>query len=269
MFSHLGLDNYAIGMPVIALVVIVSVLGQVFVRRFLIKEKIESCHEVGGVILGIMGTLYAVILGLVVLDAMTKFETTESLIVNESQSLMLVVSIAEQFKTEREVIRQLSKDYIDEVVTNDWEFLGKGIRGHHKAGFILKKILNEVKKIEPITENEKGLFPVLLQEVVSICKYRVARIDQSLYGIPIMKWIMLIVGGVMTIIFTYFFTIENQKLQSLMTGMYTLMIAMNLYMVLMFTQPYSGDFQASKRSLLLAQEQIQEELSKSVKNEKQ
>ena len=100
MFSHLGLDNYAIGMPVIALVVIVSVLGQVFVKRFFIKEKIESCHEVGGVILGIMGTLYAVILGLVVLDAMTKFETTESLIVNESQSLMLVVSIAEQFKTE-------------------------------------------------------------------------------------------------------------------------------------------------------------------------
>ena len=172
-------------------------------------------------------------------------------------------------KLRGEVIRQLSKDYIDEVVTNDWEFLGKGIRGNHKAGFILKKLLNEVKKIEPITENEKGLFPVLLQEVVSICKYRVARIDQSLYGIPIMKWIMLIVGGVMTIIFTYFFTIENQKLQSLMTGMYTLMIAMNLYMVLMFTQPYSGDFQASKRSLLLAQEQIQEELSKSVKNEKQ
>ncbi len=197
MFSHLGLENYAIGIPFIALVVIAFVWGQKIFKKFIHKEKIESCHEVGGIILGIIGTIYAVTLGLVVLDAMTKFETTESLMLNEAQSLMLVASIAEQFKTEGkgEVIRQLSKDYIDEVVTIDWELLGKGIRGHQKAGLILKRLFNEVKKIEPLTENEKGLFPVLLQEVTSIVKYRSSRIDASLFGIPTMKWIMLIGGG--------------------------------------------------------------------------
>ena len=75
MFSHLGLDNYAIGIPVIVIAVVGFVIGQIFFKRFFQKDKIDSCHEVGGTILQLLGTLYAVTLGLIVLDATAKFDT--------------------------------------------------------------------------------------------------------------------------------------------------------------------------------------------------
>ena len=255
MFSYLKLDNYAVGVSFIVLIVMMSVIGQVFVRRHFCKEQIEACHQVGGTMIQVMGTLYAVILGLIVLDAMAKFDTAESIIVNESQSLLVVFELAEQFKDQGkgEAIKHLTEDYIHQVITNDWELMSEDVF-NYKAHDILRELINVVKKIEPKTENEKQVFPVLLQESISVWKYRVARVNQSQYGIPPIEWVMLLTGGVITIGFTYFFRIEHQQIQSIMTGLFTLIIAMNLYMVLLFSEPYAGNFQVSKRSLITIQE---------------
>ncbi len=254
MFSYLKLDNYAVGVPFIVSVVITSVIGLVFVRRLFRKEQIEACHQVGGTIIQVMGTLYAVTLGLIVLDAMAKFNAAESVILNESQSLLVVFELAEQFKDQGkgDAIKQLTEEYIHQVISNDWELMSQDIF-NYKAHDILKELINVVKKIEPKTENEKQVLPILLQESISVWKYRVARVNQSQYGIPPIEWVMLLTGGVITIVFTYFFRIENQKVQSIMTGLFTLIIAMNLYMVLLFSEPYTGNFQASKTSLITIQ----------------
>ena len=257
MFSYSELQNYAVGIPIIIIVVAVFVIGQVLFRRLFYIEKIESCHEVGGVIFQLLGTLYAVILGLIVLDAMAKFEATEMIILNESQSLLVVFELAEQFKIggKGKVVQQLTEDYIDEVITNDWGFMKDGIL-NHRAHDILKNLLDEIKKIVPITENEKQLFPTLLQETISIRKYRYVRFSQAENGVPSPEWVMLLIGGVVTIVFTFFFRIENQKIQSLMIGMFALIIIMNLYMVLLFSEPYAGDFVASKKPLITVQRLI-------------
>ena len=39
-----------------------------------------------------------------------------------------------------------------------------------------------------------------------------------------------------------------------MTGLFALIIIMNLYMVLLFAEPYTGDFQASKKPMMTIQE---------------
>ena len=255
MFSHLEIDNYAVGIPLIIIVVGVFVIGQIFFRRLFRKEKIESCHEVGGTMLQVLGTLYAVILGLVVLDSMAKFETAERIILNESQSLLVVSELSEQFKNDGrgDAVQDLVEDYIHEVITNDWRFMDDNIL-NYKAIHILRDLIDEVKKITPITENEKQLFPTLIQESLSVWKCRVARVNQAEYGLPRVEWVILLIGGAITIMFTYFFRIENQKIQSYMTGLFALIIIMNLYMVLLFAEPYTGDFQASKKPMMTIQE---------------
>ena len=255
MFSHLEIDNYAVGIPLIIIVVGVFVIGQIFFRRLFRKEKIESCHEVGGTMLQVLGTLYAVILGLVVLDSMAKFETAERIILNESQSLLVVSELSEQFKNDGrgDAVQDLVEDYIHEVITNDWRFMDDNIL-NYKAIHILRDLIDEVKKITPITENEKQLFPTLIQESLSVWKCRVARVNQAEYGLPRVEWVILLIGGAITIMFTYFFRIENQKIQSYMTGLFALIIIINLYMVLLFSEPYSGDFVASKKPLMTIQE---------------
>ena len=255
MFSYLKLDNYAVGVPFIVLVIIASVIGQVLVRLHFRKEQIEACHQVGGTMIQVMGTIYAVTLGLIVLDAMAKFDSAKASIVNESQSLLVVFELAEQFKDQGkgEAIKQLTEEYIHQVIANDWELMSEDVF-NYKAHDILRELIDVVKKIEPKTDNEKEVFPILLQESISVWKCRVARVNESQNGIPPVEWVLLLTGGVITIGFTYFFRIEHQKIQALMTGLFTLIITMNLYMVLLFSEPYTGSFQVSKSSLITIQE---------------
>ena len=254
IFPHLALDNYAIGIPLIALVVTLSILGQVLVKRIVGRESLVHCHEVGGYCFSIVGTLYAVILGLVVVDAATKYENAALIIEREAISLISVYTLVDQFKdTDSEMkIKRLSKYYLNEVLANDWNLMNEG-KKNFKARNILKRLIDTIKIIEPITENQKVILPILLDKVLVIRESRRARYNQADYGIPNVEWIALLVGGLVTITFTYFFTVDNSKAQYLMTGIVALVISMNLYIVLLFADPYTGDFIVSRIPLIQAQ----------------
>jgi hypothetical protein len=61
------------------------------------------------------------------------------------------------------------------------------------------------------------------------------------HGVPPLEWLVLIVGGAITVSFTYFFKLDHLMIQVCMTAMVAIMIALCLYLVLMFGYPYSGD----------------------------
>src|SRR5262249_16950767 len=58
-------------------------------------------------------------------------------------------------------------------------------------------------------------------------------------------WAVLIAGGCVLVVFTYFFGVENLAVQIVMTVMVTLTLALNLCLVIMFGYPYSGDVRVS------------------------
>jgi len=60
---------------------------------------------------------------------------------------------------------------------------------------------------------------------------------------------VLIVGGVAVVVFTYFFGLEHVKAQIAMTSMVALLIVLNLYLILLFAYPYSGDVKVSTQAL--------------------
>ena len=259
IFPHLELDNYAVGIPLVALVVALAILGQVLVKRIVSRESLINCHEVAGYCFSVVGTLYAVILGLVVLDAITKYENAAISIEKEAISLISVYTLADHFKdTDSEAkIQQLSKYYLNEILANDWNLMNEG-KKNFKARNILKRLIDTNNAIEPITENQKIILPMLIDKSLSIRESSRARYNQADNGISTVEWIALLVGGLLTIMFTYFFNVDNSKAQYLMTGIVTLVISMNLYIVLLFAEPYTGDFIASRIPLIQAQQIMDE-----------
>ena len=50
--------------------------------------------------------------------------------------------------------------------------------------------MHSVKNLESTTENQKGIFPIILQESISIWENRRERTDQAEYGIPGIEWVV-------------------------------------------------------------------------------
>jgi hypothetical protein len=94
---------------------------------------------------------------------------------------------------------------------------------------------------EPVKESEKAVYPIMVQEVCQLWDNRRARTNMATNGMPFIEWIVLIVGGIITVVFTYFFYVESLAAQVAMTTMVTIIIGLNLFLVLLFGYPFSGD----------------------------
>ncbi|MFY9832405.1 MAG: hypothetical protein WAK66_06785, partial [Methylocystis sp.] len=136
------------------------------------------------------------------------------------------------------------RDYVDEVINNEWSMMAKG-QTSEKARDAMLALINVIKKIDPKTQNQQVIYSALISETFSLWESRLDRTTPANFGIPTAEWVILLIGAAITISFTFFFTIETQGIDILMRGMATLLIAMSLYLALLFGAPFSGDLNVS------------------------
>lgn len=94
--GNLALDHYPVGVVVILLAIFLSIVCQAFFTNVLGAQRLRESHEVGKYFLSIAGTLYAVLLGLVVVDAMSKFKEAEKnckVLYGEGQAMLALVML--------------------------------------------------------------------------------------------------------------------------------------------------------------------------------
>ncbi len=88
------IDSYLAGLVLIVATDIVTILGLVAVRRFLRSTGQLGDHDVGGSLFQVVGTMYAVILGLIVVEAMDRFHEASRTTANEASALANVIMLS-------------------------------------------------------------------------------------------------------------------------------------------------------------------------------
>ena len=244
MYIITHLDYYWVGVPAIIVATILILYAQILVKKYVGIEAIKKCHEVGGYYLAMVGTFYAVLLGLIVIDAMTRFQQAEKNIAVEASSLIKIYIVADRFPEQKVQLEKIIEEYTQEITEVEFPLKGEG-KISSKATDLAFSMLQTVKIIEPVTENQKAIYPNLLSLLSDFLDSRRDRIRNANIGEPTVEWIILIIGAAITITYTFFFTMESNSIHLIMRGMATLMILMSLYLILLFGTPFSGDLKVS------------------------
>jgi len=217
-----------------------SVLGLLATRKVVNFEKLRSSHDVGGYLLSVVGTLYAVLLGLVVVDAMQQFQNAREVTEKETNTLADIFIMAKRLpEPTGSRVRKMCSDYANQVVNTEWSQMHCSTYCS-VAREMAVDLMAALIDFEPQTENQKALYPQMLQEASQLWQSRQARINIALKGVPAIEWTVLIAGAVITVFFTYFFGLEDLKLQLIMTAMVAMLISLNLMLVLYFGYPFGG-----------------------------
>lgn len=242
MFS---IDTYQGGVVLIALVVAIAVGGLFLARKAFDLEHLKETHEVGGVLFSAIGTLYAVLLGLIVVDAMSKFTVTRDIVQNEANNVANVYILSDCLTEDKKIpMRALCVDYCKEVINHEWAAMDDA-KFSPVARKLAVKILEDATNFEPKSQNQQSLYPILVQSALNIWDFRCDRINIARAGIPVIEWATLIAGGFITVFFTYFFGLDRIKIQIAMVSMVTVLISLNLYLFMLFGYPFSGDVSIS------------------------
>ncbi len=231
---------------------LIAVIGLLLVRKRYDKRQTASDHEVGGYMLSILGTLYAVVLGFVVVDVSEQVRSAKADISTEVNSILNINRFADSLsdKSKQELNAALV-NYTQSVADVEWPILPKGVLCK-ETWFAMKHIWRAIKEIDPQTPKEQAFYSSILESYNQLQTARRNRLIAAAGYISPVLWMVLIGGATVTIIFTYFFSTHTVRSQVVMTSLVAVTLGLNLYLIVVYSSPFSGDLKISPISFRLA-----------------
>lgn len=223
---------------IIGLSTILSIGGLVLVRKRFSPELLKACHEVGGVMLAVIGTLYAIIIGMIVVNSQAKVDQASQMAISESNMLSSIFHLATTFEQPaRDEIKEAIHEYALIAVAQDWS---KVEEGKEKEGTITayQKLWKTVTRYTPTNNRDSQSYSIMLGNMEELTAARRFRMVSAKGGLPMVLWAVLIAGGVLTIWFTYFFYMESLVAQIIMTAGVAIFMSMNVYLIYICQNPY-------------------------------
>ena len=204
-----SMNSFTECLLIIGLSTILSVTGLVLVRKRFSPDLLKACHEVGGVMLAVIGTLYAIIIGMIVVNSQAKVEQASQMAISESNMLSSIFHLATTFEQPaRQEIKDAIHEYASVVVAQDWSRVEQG---KEKEASIpsYQKLWKTVTGYTPVNNKDQQSYSLMLSNMEELTAARRFRMVSAKGGLPLVLWAVLIAGGVLTIWFTYFFYMES------------------------------------------------------------
>ena len=251
LIGCVSFEKFYIGVISILLFCILAVLLQRLSRKHFEKKKLDP--EIVGGFFQVIGTVYAILIGLIVYDATDRYSAAHENVANESKALVSIFILSKQVRPDSVAsdIRNMAKDYVREVLSHDWDYL-QNEAVNKKARGLIRDINLKAISLSPETKNEEIIVPILIEASMDAWRYRMSRFDISTHSLPASEWILLLSGAVLTLFCSFFYYLECQASQSILTFLTAFVIASSLYAILMFSEPYKGDFAVSRKPFEIA-----------------
>jgi hypothetical protein len=220
--------------------VLVAVVGLVVVQRLVPPDRREKHNNVAGFIYAVLGVAYAVLLAFMLIAVWQDYNTTQTNVESEAHELAGVYFLASQLpEPQRTRVQDLARTYARVVVEEEWPMMEQG-QTNPRADSLLRQLRLELLKFDPSTEGEQVLYERGLTQLHDALDARRSRLLEVREGIPSLLWVVLVVGGVITVSFTYLFGLKSNVAHALMVAALTLLLCAILFTIGEFNNPFSG-----------------------------
>ena len=119
--------GFTTGLAIICGGIVAAIALVALVRKMFSKDTLRQAHDITGNLLSVVGTLYAVLLGLIVVDALVRFEHAIDVVQQESNALADIFLLANRLpKPERGRLQETCKTYARQVVGDEWPLMATG-----------------------------------------------------------------------------------------------------------------------------------------------
>ena len=237
----------------------VALAGLRFVRKAYPAEVLKENHEVAAIIFNAFGLLYGVVVAFVVFVTWGGYDDAKKNLELEANEADDIFHITKTFPDPaRGIIKQGLMDYIASVYSDELERMSQGDISLH-SNRAMARLITVFYQIDEKSVPNRELYAESLKRLNNLAQYRRIRIFAGNDTIPFAVWLVLLVGGVITISYTYFFGMKNIKSQYLMTAALTVTITLILVLIYILDHPFTGTSKVSVEPLRQVMEIVQKE----------
>ena len=234
------------GLLLVAVAILIAVGGLAFVQRLYSTDRRKQHNDVAGFVYAVLGVAYAVLLGLVLVAVWEKWDAAETIATDEANELAGIFYWTHALPPpEGRHIQELVRSYDRVVVEEEWPLMAQG-KSSPKAWDTLDELRGAILALQPTTDAKQTgyaqmRYEEMLEQLHDLGNARRERLLAAEQGLPPILWVVLILGGVVTVGFTYLFGLENTLVHLLMVAALALIVSMSLFTVAALDYPFKGD----------------------------
>ncbi len=235
-----------VGTIIVGLSVILSWIGLFLFDRVVHVSTRSRHNDVAGFIIAIIGVVYAVLLAFIAVAAWTSFDNANSIVQQEANLVGNLyrdsVAVSEPARGE---MRQDLKAYVDHVVDSEWPMQRNGEVDQAHGWVPVEKLHRTITGIDAKTRGEAVVEAEMLRTLNELYNARRTRLLAAEDGIPDTIWWILMLGGVTTVAFTYFFGMPSMRMHYAMTGVLAASMALVMVLIVALDWPFRGQVSIS------------------------
>ena len=240
---------------------VLAVAGLYLVRKKYPADILKENHEVAAIIFNAFGVLYAVVVAFVVFVTWNGYDdATKNLQLEASQVIDLFHSAKAFPDPASRVIQDGLINYTNSVHNDELRRMAEGDISIYSAG-ALRNLIAVFDNMEDKSIPNRELYMESLRRLNNLAEYRRLRIFAGNDTVPPMMWLIMLVGGVIMVLYTYFFGVRNIRAQYGMTSALTIMISLILFVVYILDHPFTGSGRVIAKPYSEAMELMQKEYS--------
>ena len=227
---------------VIVLAVVVAMIGTVLLVRT--HPKMASLHEgtggMEGPSLTVVAGSYAIIIAFMVLVTWTRFDTAQSMIEREANTLANLYRLAEGLpEPTRSEVRQSCRDYLTIVTMDEWPAMRQR-SSSPRAWAQVDLMWALFNRIAAHDDQNTVIHAQLLSTFIELTYLRRSRLLLARLGLHPLLWTILIIGGIITLVHAALFGKGHLISHLLQTTTLAAIITIVIYLIWAFGNPFQG-----------------------------
>ncbi len=224
---------------------VISFAGLFVVRRYANVEWLKRQNEVASFFFLMIGTLYAVLIAFAVYVVWSEFQDAGTNLQHEANEVGDLSHMAKAMPEPlRSQIHVALMDYVHSVLDDEFPAMNED-RDSPRTWKAMENLWDVYAGAQPANIKEQVVYAESLRHLNSLANYRRTRLFTSRGSVPTMLWYLLLVGGVLLVVFTFFFGHDSLLLQGAMTAALAGVLAFSIFLIFAYDSPFSGSSHVS------------------------
>ncbi len=252
------LPNWLFAIVTIIAYIIFGAVGLYLTRKWVRRlHQVDHSHnDIVGYYLAAVTVFYGITLGLVAVGTWGTFSTISSKVDSEAQVIASIYrdvsSYNEPWKSEMKRDLQL---YTQNVITISWPLQRKGIVSQ-SSGIYLDSLQTHLMSFQPHTMSEEINQAEVFKQYNILVEFRRARLDAVQANLPAPLWWLVIIGGLICIVVSFFFDTKSFGMHFWMTTLLSALLGLMVFLIATMDNPFRGGLSVSSKPLELIYKQM-------------
>ena len=231
------------GPAIVGSLCLFAIGGLLLVRRFVLPHlriHHEDAHFSGAMVHSVM-VFYGLALALIAVNVFETYADVSKIISQEATTLaVLYRDVSTYPEPIRSQLQKELRDYLDYVIHEAWPLQQRG--QVPTAGVDrINRFQGILVTFEPTTEGQKILHAEALRAYNNMVHARRLRLDAVATGLPVLMWIVIVVGAVISLSGSFFFKVDDVRLHVILVTLLALFIGLVIFMTFALDRPFLGD----------------------------